>query len=116
MFLAEEVDEELGRRCLELDVHPTGPLPGRGGMGPVGEADEVEDRALEPLKALVDALVAAEVDAMRRPLRVVPGHLEWSLEGDELSVAFELSRGAFATAVLREVLSFDAGALPGDED
>jgi tRNA pseudouridine13 synthase len=116
VFLAEEVDEELGRRCLELDVHPTGPLPGRGGVRPVGEAAEVEDRALEPFKALVDALLAAEVDAMRRPLRVVPGHLEWSIEGDELRVAFELSRGAFATAVLREVLSFDAGALPGDED
>jgi tRNA pseudouridine13 synthase len=116
VFLAETVDAALKRRCLELDVHPTGPLPGRGGLRPAGEAAEVEGRALEPFTALVDALVAAEMDAMRRPLRVMPGHLEWSLEGDELRVAFELSRGAFATAVLREVLDFEAGALPGDED
>lgn len=116
VFLAEAVDEALERRCGELDVHPTGPLPGRGGLRPVGEAAGAEDHALEPFKALVDALAAAEVDAMRRPLRVVPGQLEWSLDGDELRVAFELPRGAFATAVLREVLAFDAGALPGDED
>ena len=27
-------DAELERRCAEFDIHPTGPLPGRGGQGP----------------------------------------------------------------------------------
>jgi tRNA pseudouridine13 synthase len=55
----------------------------------------------------------------RRSLRLPVRELTWSVEGDVLTVSFELSRGSFATAVLHEIVrdawtaahdSGDAGA------
>lgn len=116
VFLAEVLDESLAARCEAQDVHPSGPLPGVGGLQPAGEAAAVEAAALAPLDAVVSALRAAAVEASRRPLRLLVGDLDWSIEGDVLNVSFALSRGAFATAVLREAVAFDASGLPGGED
>jgi len=116
VFLAEVLDESLAARCGAQDVHPSGPLPGVGGLQPAGEAAAVEAAALAPLDAVVHALREAGVEASRRPLRLLVGDLDWSIEGDALNVSFALSRGAFATAVLREAVAFDASALPGGED
>jgi tRNA pseudouridine13 synthase len=116
VFLAESVDEPLAARCDALDVHPSGPLPGRGGMAPVAEAAAVESAALAPLQAVVAALREAGIDASRRALRLLIGDLAWSIEGNVLNLSFALSRGAFATAVLREIVACDVAGLPGGED
>lgn len=116
VFLAEEVDEALRARCAALDVHPTGPLPGQGGLRPVAEAAAVEQAALAPLPEVEEALVAAGAESSRRALRTPVRALDWTLERDVLTVAFELGRGAFATAVMREVLEAGVEALPGGDD
>lgn len=115
VFHADTLDAALEERCHRADVHPTGPLPGRGGVLPAGRAREVETSALAPFQSVVAALQGADVDAARRPLRVVPGDLAWDLAADVLSVDFSLPRGAFATTVLREVLRFDAGEAPAED-
>ena len=45
-------------------------------------------------------------------------NLQWSLAEDRLTLAFRLSRGAFATAVLHELLdnAFAAGGLGEQEE
>lgn len=116
VFVAGAVDEDLARRCAAFDVHPTGPLPGVGGPEPSGRAAAIEQQALEGLAPVVDALRTAGVGAGRRPLRVRPSGLEWSVEGDTLGVAFDLPRGAFATAVLREIVSTDDHAPEPEDD
>ena len=116
VFVAPAVDAELTARCAGLDLHPTGPLPGLGGVAPVAEAASVEAEATKPLDEVIAALVGAAVEAARRPLRVVPDGLAWSVDGDVLRVAFGLPRGAFATAVLREAVETADGDLPGDSD
>jgi len=116
VFLAELVDEVLAARCRALDLHPTGPLPGRGGLRPVGEAATVEGAAVAALDNVVAALGDAGVEASRRALRMGVGDLSWSVEGNVLDVSFALSRGSFATAVLREIVAFDATGLPAGED
>jgi tRNA pseudouridine13 synthase len=98
------VDAELAARCEARDVHPTGPLPGRGGREPVGQAAEVERAALARHPGLAEALVAAGLEADRRPLRVVPRELAAALAGDVLTLSFRLRRGSFATAVVRELV------------
>lgn len=103
VFLADGSDG-LEDRLARGDLHPTGPLPGRGGMAPEAAAAELEAETLRPFAALVEALVAAGVDAERRALRVLPRELEWAWEGADLVLSFRLPRGAFATAVLREVV------------
>jgi tRNA pseudouridine13 synthase len=116
VFLAEAVDETLAERCKAQDVHPTGPLPGSGGLQPLAEAAAVESAALEALESVVTGLREAGIEASRRPLRLLVTDLQWSVEGDVLNVSFALSRGAFATAVLREVVVCDVAGLPGGED
>ena len=98
-------DESLDRRCAEFDIHPTGPLPGRGGMRPKRDAATFEERIMDADRALVEALERAGLDAARRSLRLRAAGLEWRIEGDRLELAFELPPGAYATSVLRELVS-----------
>jgi tRNA pseudouridine13 synthase len=116
VFLAEALDDTLRSRCAAMDVHPTGPLAGRGGMLPALEAARVESQALAPFGWWQEALSTAGVDAARRALRTPVRALDWTVAGDVLNVSFELGRGAFATSVMREVLDFDSESLPAGDD
>jgi tRNA pseudouridine13 synthase len=50
-----------------------------------------------------DGLERAGLDMERRPLRVRVHDLEWQRSADGLTLEFQLPRGSFATAVIREV-------------
>lgn len=103
-FRATEVDDTLQARCRAMDVHPSGPLWGRGPSPATAAALDVEAAvtALEP--GLCALLEAEGLEHERRALRLPVRELRWSLNGGELSLEFELPRGAFATAVLHELL------------
>ncbi len=98
VFSVDEVDTETERRCAALDIHPTGLLCGDGAEPPV-----LLDDCADWLKALGRARVQAAYRSLR--LRVLD--LQWSLEPGSLKLEFALGRGAFATSVLREILSTD---------
>lgn len=111
-FAAAEIDDVLAARCSEMDVHPSGPLPGRGASAATGAALELEDAVLAPSQALVDLLAAERLEHERRSLRLPVRELTWSLAGPgTLELRFVLPRGTFATAVLHELLgdAWDAG-------
>jgi tRNA pseudouridine13 synthase len=113
-FVADAIDETLQERLARFDIHPTGPMPGRG-EGPGGVAGAWEAQVLAPHQALIDALSAAGVEAARRPTRVVPEGLEAHVEGDVVSLGFALPAGSYATMVVREL--FDTHAFSeGGED
>jgi tRNA pseudouridine13 synthase len=114
-FVAEEIDAVLEERLARHDIHPTGPLPGRG-EGPGGEAGALEAAVLAPYERLLVALADEGLEASRRPLRVIPDNLEarWGEEGIE--VAFSLPPGAYATVVMREWLDTDTPDLGGSDD
>ena len=76
-------DETLDRRCAEFDIHPTGPLPGRGDSGVAREAATLEQAVLENEMQLVESLARAGLDADRRSLRLKPGRLECELDDDD---------------------------------
>jgi tRNA pseudouridine13 synthase len=105
LFVCELPDEELERRCREFDIHPTGPLPGRGDALCLREALDFESAALQEEQPLVDSLVKAGVDAARRSLRLRPAGLESELDNDSLKLEFSLPAGAYATSVLRELVN-----------
>jgi tRNA pseudouridine13 synthase len=103
-FRAATIEEPLVERCLMLDVHPSGPLWGRGESPATGEALAVEASVTAGEPALRALLEAERLEHERRPLRLPVRELKWSLTADVLSLAFELPRGAFATAVLHEIV------------
>ena len=110
-FRADAIDATLQQRCETMDVHPSGPLWGRGDSPAQGVALEVET-AVTAAEPRLCALLAAEgLEHERRALRLPVRDLRWSLEADDLTLQFELTRGAFATAVLHEIVQ-EAWAAP----
>jgi len=110
-FAVEAVDAELHRRTAQGDLHPTGPLPGVGGDGPTGEVAALEAAVLAEEPELMEALADRGLRADRRPLRLMPRWLAWRWpEPATLELSFTLTSGAYATAVLAEVLATAEGS------
>ncbi|AMN47324.1 tRNA pseudouridine13 synthase [Steroidobacter denitrificans] len=125
IFAVPVVDEVLRERCRQLDIHPTGPLWGaeRGAPEPMPSLER-QVAALYPI--LAQGLAREGMEAQRRTLRARVGELTWSITaarcdtaGDpaadmqvtdtqttktQIRLAFRLPRGAFATAVMHELL------------
>lgn len=91
-------------RLEALDLHPTGPLPGTAGMEPESDAQALEAAVLERYPELVNGLIAYRLRAERRALRLPVSELGWSEDEDGLTLSFSLPPGAFATAVVREIM------------
>ncbi|HKL77859.1 MAG TPA: tRNA pseudouridine(13) synthase TruD [Gammaproteobacteria bacterium] len=92
-------------RLTSGDIHPSGPLPGTPAVGPTGAAAELEVRVLAAEGELVEGLQACRVEADRRALRVMPREGAWQMDPAGVWVMFFLPAGAFATAVVRELLT-----------
>ncbi|MGH8171126.1 MAG: tRNA pseudouridine(13) synthase TruD [Steroidobacteraceae bacterium] len=107
-FPVEAVDETLAARCIGLDIHPTGPLWGRGVPRSGGRVLELEQRVAAEWRAACDLVAGAGMEQERRSLRLAVRDLRWRSEPGAVTVEFRLGRGAYATAVLQEVFSSDA--------
>lgn len=94
VFPVDAVDDELARRCEQMDLHPAGPLVGAGSPAELAAV-------AHPgwLKALTDA----RVEPASRSLRLRVSDFRWSIAEESLVLEFALTRGAFATSVLREI-------------
>jgi len=105
-FRFDRADAALPARITAQDVHPSGPLPGKGSRAlvPEGAALDIEGEALAGWSHWVEGLARLGVDADRRALRLRVQDLDWTWYPDRLEVSFALTAGAYATAVLREVV------------
>ncbi len=104
-FRVEAPDAELADRVARLDLHPSGVLWGTGASVAGGDALAREARLAERYPGLCTGLERAGVRLARRPLRLRLAE-PWLERGEgELWLAFALPRGAFATAVLRELIA-----------
>jgi tRNA pseudouridine13 synthase len=106
-FSVAAVDDELRRRLSEFDIHPSGPLWGRGVPATQGQALEHELKALGDFLAVTDLLAAEGMSQERRALRCAIRELTAVRDASTLTLSFSLGRGQFATAVLREICEFD---------
>jgi tRNA pseudouridine13 synthase len=68
-------------------------------------------------EVLARGLSNAGLEPERRALRIRVDRLEWQIAGEAVQLRFRLFRGAFATAVLHELLenAFAQDAPEGDE-
>jgi tRNA pseudouridine13 synthase len=114
-FRVEVVDEALVQRCVDGDVHPTGPLPGRGEDRPQGVAGTTEAAALQPHADVAAALAAAGLEGARRALRVRLRAPTMTCDDAGLTLEFGLPAGAYATAVVRELLAAGQDMEEGDD-
>lgn len=114
VFLCDQSDVELPRRCHDFDIHPTGPLPGDAGFEAHSDAAALEHAVLEPYRELIAALRSARVEADRRSLRLRVTELEWNIDAGCLELRFALPPGAYATTVIDELVeTANAHIAPG---
>lgn len=107
-FVADSIGADLERRLAIHDVHPSGALWGEGEPPCRDAAARVEAAVVGESAALVEGLAAAGLRQERRPLRLCPQELQWAIDERDcsLSLEFMLPAGAFATAVLRDLLEY----------
>ncbi|MEL6796763.1 MAG: tRNA pseudouridine(13) synthase TruD [Planctomycetota bacterium] len=118
VFAVESPDAKLEDRIVSFDISPSGPMWGHAMMRASGGAGELERSALEEAglreEDFAESKHAELVPGVRRPLRVrlTDPDVEGGIDehGGYVRVAFDLPGGAYATAVLREIMKNE---LPG---
>jgi tRNA pseudouridine13 synthase len=115
-FHAAAVDDTLLQRCADGDVHPSGPLWGRGASPAGGEAAALERAVAEESEAVAERLASVGLEHARRALRLAVQDLEGERDDEGLRLSFSLPAGGYATSVLRELISFDSQSEGAESD
>jgi len=103
-FTLDQPDEATRERLQSGDLHLTGPLHGQGDSPARHDCLALEEASLAIRPSLKPGLERVGIKQDRRPLRVIPKHLAWRREGDDLTLAFTLPAGSYATALLAELI------------
>jgi len=112
IFPVDAPDETLAARCARLEIHPTGPLWGAGEPRTRAGVLGLERRIGAEFAAQCALCATAGMIQERRSLRLRVAELAWEAEPSAVVLRFRLTRGSFATAVLREL----ADAAPDAAD
>lgn len=103
-FEPEPWNDTLAGRLDAGDIHPSGPLWGRGALPSRGAAQALESAVLEPHADLRAGLEQAGLEQDRRALRLRPRRLDWQwADAETLVLDFDLPAGAYATVLVREL-------------
>jgi tRNA pseudouridine13 synthase len=114
IFGPEPWNEALAQRLGTLDIHPTGPLWGRGELRSAADVRALEAGVAAMRPQFAHGLEAAGLEQERRALRLRAEGLTCAWEDPRtLVLSFELGAGAFATTVLRELCDWNSAADPG---
>ena len=106
VFAVEPEAPSLLERCQRLELHPTGPLWGRGTLASTHRIHALE-RAVSARFSQACALTEqAGMEQERRALRLAVRDLQWQRDQAGLLIHFRLTRSGFATTVLREIVDY----------
>jgi tRNA pseudouridine13 synthase len=94
---------ELARRLREFDIHPSGPLWGRGAPASAGLALQQELDVSRELSPVAELLAREGLAQERLALRCAIRELSAERHADGVTLSFSLGRSQYATAVLREI-------------
>jgi tRNA pseudouridine13 synthase len=91
----------LAERAGTQDIHPTGPLWGRGALRTDAECRVREEAALHDAADIRAGLEQAGLNQERRALRTPARSLAWNWRDDgTFELAFELPAGSYATSLM----------------
>jgi tRNA pseudouridine13 synthase len=105
VFAVTQIDENLAGRVERLEVHPTGTLWGRGTLPSRGAVLEIESAVAERFGPESRLCERAGLRQERRSLRLTVREPRCEVEAEAVVLRFSLTRGGFATAVLRELVA-----------
>lgn len=103
-FVVDADDASIPGRLKEWDIHPSGPLWGRGSLTSREEARATEESVCQGFSDWLVLLEQAGLKQERRALRLHVSNLSWQwLDERVLHLQFELPAGSYATSVIREL-------------
>jgi tRNA pseudouridine13 synthase len=103
-----ELDANIEQRVQAREIHPSGVLWGRGETTAQDRALAIEQAVLDELSVFREGLPAAGLELSRRPLRLTLTDLILEcLQPGQIELSFSLPAGAYATAVLQELVALE---------
>lgn len=111
MFEVSDVAAEQQRYAAK-EISFTAPLFGAKMWAAQGEAGELEASILREAGVTVDDFQRVKVEGTRRLGRLLLPPVTMAVASDEVTLAFFLPKGAFATTVLREFMKVEPANAP----
>lgn len=102
---ADDNSADLKQRIEQLQIHPTGPLWGKGESMAKRDCLELELAIASNCALFCEGVAAAGMDQERRALRLGVKQMRWQIADNQLLLDFELPAGSFATMVMREIIA-----------
>lgn len=102
IFIVDNPTTEASRAAA-FEISATGPIYGYRMMEAREDAGELEQAILDQEELSLEAFRSARLKGTRRVLRWHPDDLSWEIIGNDLILQFFAPKGAYATALLREV-------------
>lgn len=105
-FYEPQLSEEIRRRVVEGDIHPSAPLWGEGELLTTDAARQLEEAVVSEWPKWRQGLQRAGLKQQRRATRVIPRELTYVYDepGHVLRLGFALPAGCYATGLLREII------------
>lgn len=110
VFAVEPEDPSLLERCRRLELHPTGPLWGRGSLASGHRIHSLELAVSARFSQACALAEQAGMEQERRALRLAVRDLQWQRDPAGIVIRFRLTRAGFATTVLREIVDYEANS------
>lgn len=106
-FIADDIDEKIIQRLKEHDIHPSGPLWGKGDLLSKGLVADLENKLVDKFEVFDRGLKNARLEQERRSLRLSVKDLQWNYDNSNklIELSFFLPAGGYATSVLREIVT-----------
>ncbi len=106
-FKADEIDDSIKQRVQAKQIHPSGPLWGKGSPESSLAAFDIEQQIADRYDVFSNGLEQIEAAPAQRPLRVNVENFCWEwLSNTEFKLSFTLPAGSYATCVLREFIDY----------
>jgi len=105
-FHCPHADGATLERIAHGVLHPTGPLWGRGEPVVSNDALRLEQEVIRDFPALAQGLEHYGTEMARRALRARADYLHCTRHGENITLAFSLPAGAYATALLHEIVDY----------
>jgi len=104
VFKVDNIDRAILNRIDSFDIHPTGPMWGRGELATSDKVRDVEMLCMNSWQSWCEFLEQAGLNQERRALRVKVADLDWHWLNQDVELMFNLPSGSYATSVLRELV------------
>lgn len=110
---AEALNAEIETRLSQQEIHLTAAMWGKGDSMASAVTAELENNVAERNSEFAQGLEKAGMKQERRSMRLLPVNMNWQFgAGNSIAVSFELTKGSYATAVLRELAAIHDKSLP----